>query len=348
MPRMDSPETDKLKLVKLLLCGDSKAGKSFYAGMAAQKFNVLYLDGDVAIQTLNALPIEAKRNTYLMSVGDRTLDGRIDYNFSDFLTQFFTSSKLIWDDTNQKIVTRRDDVSESEVWEITPPKLDSNTVLVLDSWTTAAMSATQWAADACGVELQDTTTTEMRQVYQAINNKATQWMRILQALPCHVIVIAHPDEMVKTVKPTGRVGSIKETDHKIEWVKMVPKSVSRPHSLTLAKHFTDVAWLTTNATGSRRYIDFRVSDDRIAGGHVDQRYEVEEFWFDSLVREVGGIVPESLPEPAWLTMHAKGEYTPAGAAGKPLDSAKAGTVKTAASSNQASRGLASLLNKGAQ
>lgn len=311
MPRMDNDDSARLKLAKLLLIADGKLGKSFYAGMAAQHFNVLYLDGDVAVQTIHQLPLEVKRNIYLLSVGDSMEGGRIDHGFADFLTRFFTESSLIWDDTHQRVAGRRDDLSESEVWEIRPPKLDHNTVLVIDSWTTAVMSIAQWAADAEGVDLMDTDSPEMRPVYAAGGNKATQWLRIIEALPCHVIVVAHPDEYVKTERPTGKVKDAKETDHKVLWTKMIPKSVSKPHAMTMAKFFTDVAWLEASPTGTTRYINFRISDERVSGGHYNDRVEMEKRWFHELVRQVGGIVPDKPEEPTgWITMFGKGEWAP--------------------------------------
>ena len=311
MPRMDNDDSGRLSRARLLLIADGKYGKSYYAGMAGAHFNVLYLDGDVAAETIQQLPAAVRRNIYLLSVGDTIDSGRIDHNNADFLTSFFTESTLLWDDTRQKLVSRKDDLSESEVWEIKPAKMDNNTVLVIDSWTTAVMSLMQWAADAEGVDLMDTDSPEMRPIYAAGGNKATQWLRIIEALPCHVIVVAHPDEFVKQEKPTGRVKDAKEGDMKVLWTKMVPKSTSKPHSLTMAKFFTDVAWLEASPTGTTRYINFRISDERISGGHYNDRIEMEKRWFHDLVKQLGGIVPDKAPEPSeWLTMYAKGEWRP--------------------------------------
>jgi hypothetical protein len=58
MPRMDQAPPQK-SLIKLLLIADGKVGKSHFAGEAAKFFKTLYIDGDVAIPTLNKLPMEA-------------------------------------------------------------------------------------------------------------------------------------------------------------------------------------------------------------------------------------------------------------------------------------------------
>lgn len=331
MPRADqSPDTDRL--CRLLLIGDGKIGKTPYAGLAGEQgFNVLYLDGDVGGPTIATLPTKAKENIYLMNVGDRLDGGVIGYHFVTFMTKFFGQTKVLWDDTNGRLLESKDDTSEIEVWEIFPYHLNYNWVLVLDSWTSLVQSCMLWSARTNGVDLSEATLSQMREVYKGAGMKLTQFLVILQRVRCNVIVIAHPDEFVKLDKPEGiKMKDIKETDLRVAWTKMIPKSSSKPHALTMAKFFTDVAWMEANKAGTERRINMKLSDERISGGHLNDVKTMQEFNFARLVQAVGGHVPpvNAPVEPA-LYMHPKGTYVRPSAAGKVLDGTKDSAVVVA-------------------
>ena len=321
MPRAsEAPPTDKR--VRLLLIGDGKIGKSHFAGLPGEQgFKVLYLDGDVAGPTITSLPAKAKENIYLMNVGDRLNGGAMQHRFADFMTDFFGSINVQWNDTDSTKLTKSTDVDNVEVWEIRPALLDHNWVLVIDSWTSLVQSVMLWAAKSHGVNLADTNTPSMRPVYQSAGNKLTQWLAIIQNIGCHVIVIAHPDEYTKLDKPEGlKVKDVKETDLRIAWTKMIPKSSSKPHSLQMAKFFTDVAWMEANKAGTERLLNFKISDERVSGGHFNDRKPMEEYSFVALVKQIGGMIPsEQSPTTPALTMHAKGEFQFPSAQGKVLN-----------------------------
>jgi hypothetical protein len=151
----------------------------------------------------------------------------------------------------------------------------------------------------------------MRPVYQAAGNKLTQFLVMIQRVRCHVIVIAHPDEYAKYDKPVGiKVKDQKESDNKLLWTKLVPLSSSKPHSLTMAKYFTDVGWMEASPSG-RRLMNFKISDERICGGHFDGREELEKYSFANLVTQIGGQLPNPIPSfEDILKIHPKGEYQP--------------------------------------
>lgn len=301
MPRMDQAPPSE-RLIKALVIGDGKIGKSFFAGMAAADgFNVLYADGDVGAQTLSQLPIEAQRRIYLMNMGDTILGGVRDSKFIESMQEFTTNIKVRWNDTHQRVAKRTD---ADEIWEIRPSALDHNTVFVLDSWTGLVESIMLQAARANGVILEDASTTQMRPVYQSGALKATSILQVIRSMPCHVIVIGHPDEYQHKTAPEGKsVRDIKETDMVVDWTKLVPKSTSRPHGLTMAKYFTDVAWMEMNPAGTQRRLNFKVKHDRVSGGHFDGVASVEEYSFANLVRKVGGHVPDGTqPIDHWLNI----------------------------------------------
>lgn len=293
MPVMTAA-AQKIQLAKLLLIGDGKIGKTYLAGMAAKdKLNVLYLDGDVGSQTLAGLPMEAREHIYLMDFGDRLDQGAMSPMFQENFTSFTTTNRFLWDDTKSELVTRRSDLTASSVWEIRPAMLDHTWVLVIDSWTSLTHSALLWASRKHNVDLANTDTAAMRPVYQAAGNKLTTYLTMIQkGLRCHVIVIAHPDEYSKYEKQVGlKVKDAKESDQKLLWTKLVPKSSSKPHSLTMAKYFTDVAWMEASRDGSQRFLNYKISDERISGGHFQDRKPVEEYSFAALIRQVGGVLP---------------------------------------------------------
>jgi len=348
MPRMDEPnESDSL--AKLLLIADGKLGKTYYAGLAALAgFNVLYFDGDVGRPTLAGLPLEARRRIYAIDCADTLRGGIKDSRFIETMQEFIKNSTFQWNDTHGRIALRADyKDNESEIWEIKPGKMDHTCVFVLDSWTGLGESMMTAAGNAFSVDLGDATTTEMRPVYQAGGLKSAQVLQAIRSMRCHVIVLAHPDEYSHTTKPEGKkIKDIKETELVVDWTKMIPKSTSKPNSLTMGKYFTDIAWMETNATGSERLLDFRISDKRISGGHFTERKNSDEYSFANLVKKLGGTVPsETPPVDHWLRI-----LTPEDRANEPESlpsesplKAKPGKVLEAAGETRKVSGMSSLM-----
>jgi hypothetical protein len=352
MPRASEAPAEN-QVVKLLLIGDGKGGKTFYAGLAAEQgFNVLYLDGDVAAPTIQQLPPKAKENIYLLPVGDRS-NPTLSHDYIDFMVKFTSESKLIWDDTNMRTADRKTDLSDSEVWTIHPGRLDHNWILVIDSWTSLVQSCMLWAAREHGVDLADTNSAQMRNVYSSSGMKLTQILVIIQRIKCNVICIAHPDEYVKQKRPEGqKMGSIAEKDMVVEWTKMIPKSSSKPHAMTMAKFFTDVAWMTSNPSGTERQLDFRLDPSKISGGHFNEKKAIDAYSFANLVKAIGGFVPAvNAPIDSVIEIAPRGTYeAPAPAAKLTLNGgAKDSTpAKVEVAASGGSKGFAALIGNKAK
>lgn len=333
MPRMDqAPPTNQL--VKLLLMGDGKIGKTAYAALAAAAgFDVLYLDGDVGAQTIQSMrtpwkgsdkpPLtpEQMSRIYLLPVADTILGGSRDCKFVEVMQEFTTNVKFRWNDTQNRIARIAD--KTDELWEITPGKMNHNCVLVADSWTGLTESIMLQCAGRNGIDLATASTQEMRPVYQSAGLIATSMLQVIRAMPCHVIVIGHPDEYQHKVAPEGKkVKDISEKDYIIDWTRMVPKSTSRPHGLQMAKYFTDIGWMDVSPTGNRR-LDFRVRATHLSGGHFEEVKDLNEYSFANLVKKIGGTIPDGTQDrDAWLRIITAAEQQQAADA-KVLEAANA-------------------------
>lgn len=338
MPRMDNPNPED-QLVKLLLIGAGKSGKSGYAGEAAEAgFNVLFCDGDVATQTLALLSPEAKSRIYVLPFGDRMERGtkiRVP-RFQQLLMDMAMdeSGAFVWNDTRGEYFFRSQAMTEGwsdEVWKIQLALMDHTWIWVIDSWTSFVESLQLDVQQQLKIDPLVAKLTDMREVYRVTENRANAMLSMIRAARCHVIVLAHPDEYQKTKNPEGaKVGQVKEAEKIIEWTKQIPKSTSRPHSMKMSKYFTDVAWTEVSPSGIRK-INFRMSDDRISGGHFDSIEDTDKYSFANLVRKVGGQLPAIIPPPTapGLEIFPNGTY--AVGRPKPLESKQGSTIPLAQS-----------------
>lgn len=311
--------TDDHDPLKLLLLGDSKAGKTDFLLRAAELgFNILYINGDVGARTLRKmiqtgrLSHEAAQRIFYMQANDFINDrGQYVAQMADFFVKFSTSGKVLWNDTLSRMFSSLEYKPEEGhvIWEIYPSRMRTNTLLLLDSWTSLVTSVLNWKADALGEDLGDIEKIA-RDMYAGCGHKLTHFLQLLKATPCHLGVIGHPREYIKLEKPDGqKVGKIQEKDMKIEWTKMVPVSSSNPHALTMGKNFTDIGWIELNRMGER-IIDFRPSDDKVIGGALTVHGKVDEYNFLRLVQESGGSKPTDLSTDSWLKRYGPGEYEP--------------------------------------
>jgi hypothetical protein len=261
-------------LSKTLAIGYSMVGKSEWAANAAKAgFNVLFCDGDVAKETIRKLPREAAKRIRYMNVKDSIDKPR----FGRVMSHLLTGKDFYWNDTEQKTFNRADDRQEAdkEYWCINLNKFTHNDVFVPESDLSEPLEQMQLL-------------TILRHT-----NPILDWMvGRIRALNCHVIVPAHVDEYTKYKKHRGvQSTQMKEMQSEIEFIRQVPKSSSRPHSLTLAKNFTEVLWFELQ--GLRRYVDPTVSESREGGSRSNlKRSEIENLQFIDVVKAIGGAMPQ--------------------------------------------------------
>lgn len=312
MPKGNNIPADDF-LIKLLIIAYSKAGKTHYALQAALAgFNIVYLDGDVGRETL-ALQTEAiKERVYYIRAADSIEQAR----FSTFTYNVMTTGRVLWNDTESRMLLPTDGY-DIDIWEIMFAALTNRDVLILDSWTALAKSCMRWAAVQENVNMADASKGRMRNVYGTAGLRLSMIMGMIQAARCHVIVLAHPTAFEKQSNPDDtKADSIQEKDKTIEWTRLVPMSSSNPNGATLAKHFTDVAWLEPTGYQNQRMLDFRPQPDRDSGGRFTERKDSEEYSFTNLVKRIGGFIPgaDAPYETSGIVMHGPGDYAPADAA----------------------------------
>lgn len=361
MPRGDNL-TPAQVTGKYLILGDPKAGKTTWAVEAALAgFNVLLMDGDVAVQAIQQLPAEAKQRIFYMDVSDR-LEGGIDARMIRVVSEFFTSSKFLWNDTKQEPYSRMRDSHDpetgaalDEIWEFRPSRFDHRWVIVLDSWTTLSYSGMLAKAEDSGVDLADIEKADMS-LYAGVGNRLTNMLATIQKARCHFIVIGHPSQFEKTKSPANvKAGEVKQKDRIVEWTKMVPKSSSNPHGLTMGKYFSDIGWIDISQTGKRE-LNFAVTNQRVSGGHLVGKGDPKtDFSFANCVKNIGGAMPDKadLSLGDGLTIHPAGTYIPATAAAKATPLGKSASSDSLAPTGTAAKptavkgvgGLGGLLNK---
>jgi hypothetical protein len=322
MPRGNNM-ADDMVTAKMLLLADAKAGKTEYALKSAEAgFNVLLMDGDVAVQTISAVKPEARHRIFVMDVSDR-LDNGIDPRMIQIVADFFTSSTYLWNDTQQKEYSRTKDAHDpesgaalDEIWEFHPAALNHHWVVVLDSWTTLAYSGTLAKAQDMGVNVADVEKFDMN-LYAGVNNRLTNMLAVIQKARCHFIVPGHPAQYEKTRSPdnsnAAEAGKMK--NRIVEWTKMIPKSSSNPHGLTMGKFFSDVGWIDILKSGKRE-LNFQVSSGRVSGGHLEGKGDPRgDYKFVELLKKIGAWVPENpnndLPLGNGLIIHPAGTFIPA-------------------------------------
>lgn len=304
MPRASELGAEKV-YSHVLLIGNPKAGKTHWAAQAAEAgFNLLWLSADNSMQTLASFSDKAKERIYLLDVADKIGDFRC----VDTIWELCSCPVAQWNDSEGKLLSMKDDLSTAEVWEFSLGTPDANTVLVIDSWTSVAMSAGKQVAERTGVDLAELEKAD-RSLYASTGNKLTAILQCLQFLPCHSIVIAHAGEYEKLRKPSGKkVKDVKEFELTIVGQTEIPVSFSKPHSLTMGKYFSDVLWIESSQIGSTRYVDGRPNPDKIIGSKFNERRKSDEYSFANLVKTTCGYEPNG-DSPKALKIYGKGEFS---------------------------------------
>lgn len=293
MPRLDTVE-DEQGVVHLLLIADSKMGKSTYAAEAAiAGFHLIYLDSDNGLSALNAA-INKEKNAL-------EIKQRVDYfritHPKLFLQLFLRSTAkrpLFWCPAKNKAVNAKspDMAPEEPIWVFNASAIPASSVLVIDSWTSLSQDALQQLRSDQSAPLLEGTD---QGIYGEAKASVDYFANILQSVPYHVIVQAHPTRYEVYEKPANTSGAdMKQKDMKLVDTYEVPVSTSRVAGLDMGKRFNHIAWLNITPTGTVE-IDFTRKPRRVGGGPPNKKARTSELNFLEVVKISNGPLPYSVP-----------------------------------------------------
>lgn len=293
MPRLDQVEEEQ-GVVHLLLIADSKMGKSTYAAEAAiAGFHLIYLDSDNGLSALNAAINKEKDALEIKK--------RVDYfritHPRLFLQLFLRSSAkrpLFWCPSKNKAVNAKTpDMAEDEpIWVFNSAAIPASSVLVIDSWTSLSQDALQQLRSDQSAPLLEGTD---QGIYGEAKASVDYFANILQSVPYHVIVQAHPTRYEVYEKPANTSGAdMKQKDMKLVDTYEVPVSTSRVAGLDMGKRFNHIGWLNITPTGTVE-IDFTRKPRRVGGGPPNKKARTNELNFLEVVKISKGPLPYSVP-----------------------------------------------------
>ena len=293
MPRLDQVEEEQ-GVVHLLLIADSKMGKSTYAAEAAiAGFHLIYLDSDNGLSALNAAINKEKDALEIKK--------RVDYfritHPRLFLQLFLRSSAkrpLFWCPSKNKAVNAKTpDMAEDEpIWVFNSTAIPASSVLVIDSWTSLSQDALQQLRSDQTAPLLEGTD---QGIYGEAKASVDYFANILQSVPYHVIVQAHPTRYEVYEKPANTSGAdMKQKDMKLVDTYEVPVSTSRVAGLDMGKRFNHIGWLNITPTGTVE-IDFTRKPRRVGGGPPNKKARTNELNFLEVVKISKGPLPYSVP-----------------------------------------------------
>lgn len=244
-------------LLRTLIYGPSKARKTTWVlKAAAAGYNVILFDGDDGAHVLKTQTTEAMRERiHILDVVD-LLDRAV---FSPFLAKLFREFTIVWDETAKDTRMTRMVQPDHAHYRIDLRKLTSNDILVIDSWTALATSTGWEFADKKEIDVTEITKNQdmMWPGFEYQGRILDFFLKVIHAIPCHVVVIAHSTVYEKWDRRDKR-------NPKLEWVKTIPVSSSGPQGMKLAKNFSDVLYFD-RLSDVRPIINTGGSQDRDGG-----------------------------------------------------------------------------------
>ena len=291
MPTLDEKQNDKSSplLLRLFFYGPPKTRKTWLAGTAAEAgFNTILLDADHGYHILTKqLSADAKKRLQLFECRD----SRTQAIACEFLTRFLTGGRVFFNDKTHQVISNQtkvdDDCSELNVSR----HIDSNTVLIVDSYTAIVASLQLRHAIENKTDLfnpvKDNTD---REGYAWSGALATTFLKRLTALPCHVIVIGHAT-MYEKYKTDSRG---KQT---LEWSRRQIKSTSNPHGMTIGDKFSDIFYFH-NVSSTLTKVDTFADKDAEGGSRIipPKSYSWDDVTWIKLCEAAGiQLPPKDLP-----------------------------------------------------
>lgn len=278
MPNLTDKIDEGNMLLRMMFYGAPKTRKTWEAGTAAlANYNVVLLDGDHGYHVLTkVLPPEAQKRVTVFEIADK----RNESTFALFMATLLSKGKVYWDETEKKVLIR----PQSGCVCLDLEKLDQNTVLVLDSWTALTWSIAMRYAREHMIDLTDPQKQD-QEGYAWMGSLATWMLTKLTTVNCHLIVIGHSTMYTKfTTDARGK--------RVAEWERMIMKSTSGPHAMTLSDKVSDILYFyNLSATATR--IDTSADKDREGGSRILKpgTYKWEDLPMTAIFKEAGVKMP---------------------------------------------------------
>lgn len=262
--------------------GAPKTRKTLYAGSAAiAGYNVLLFESDRSEKILTTLPPEAQARIHHFDIADDIAKSRAAYELSVFIDFMFRRVPFWWDCRDRKFGVV-EPVASVPRYRIDTTQLGLNDIIVIDSWSSLANSLMLRYNNEHNRNPLDAPKSEW-DGYGWCGRMAEGILASLVAAPCHVIVIGHTDVFEK-----------RSGDRVID-TRLIPKSTSRPHGLSLGKYFDD--FLYFRAAGQKTYIETGLSNEREGGSRKIPQgtYDWEKLGFANCVATYGIRPPDGTP-----------------------------------------------------
>lgn len=261
MPILDNVLEEEVP-THLLICGDTKTGKSDYAAHAyLDGYHGIYIDGDNGGPTLmKILPKGSdarKRVIYIRTTRPYA-----------FLRNFTDSFLSRWNLTKDEVFAKSSSEPDDVIIELRRNKIPPGFLLTADSWTAIILQAMKNAARVGNIDV-ESPDADMRKVYRGSGSGLTNMLEVLQKAPYNIIVQAHGGRYEIKERPKGNVReSSKESEMMIKETITVPVSSSNPHGHSMGKFFNEIGWLETNRAGAQ-ILSFKRLYDRVGGGRYN-------------------------------------------------------------------------------
>jgi hypothetical protein len=256
-------------LLRILAYGNAKSRKTWWVGKAAEAgYNVVLLDGDNGWHILKQIAPAAQNRIQVVNMTDER--GRPV--FAEAMARLLKDGKLIWDEATKK--SAKLNPNENCI-SLDLDQLDSNCVLVVDSWSAYSVSLMLQYAKENQIDMSVAEEGDDKWGYFRWAGALATWsMTQLSGLPCHVVVIAHTDVYEKRSKD-GK---------KVEWSKRQIKSTSGPHAMQMPAKFSDILYFSQKGTANK--ISTRGNEDADGGSRLiaPGDYNWEDLQFVDIIK----------------------------------------------------------------
>lgn len=306
MPR--ATDTTKASLAKILIYGDVKTKKTWWALRAAEAgFNVTLLDGDNGHHIIAKQSDDAKRRIAYVPL----VDSPDEAFFHNFIGRMYKNKGWGTNEETRKSMSAMNvkqwqkgtnDGTEHSMY-FDPTKLNSNDVLIIDSWSAFCRSMARHFAIQNDKNVIPTGVASYEKGQVDVGRQSWEdygWgkdvtqkvLSMFQALPCHIVVVAHSTEHTVYADTTDSKGK------KVQEIKsqtLQPLGYSGAQGRILGQFFSDILYTYIDKVGSYR-VSTKPEFDVVGGSRIldPKTYTWKELTWERLVEESRGMY--RLPE----------------------------------------------------